>query len=355
MSRIYMGSLLLATSLLFATHNGIAFGQIDFGKTGGNIESGETGKDKKNKVQDDQDVNEVGGTTLGSPITYKYKAGMVFEASQGSPCTNIIGTVPVPMDFREQKVRIIEEIVPRNAKISYRALREGGARQMVMKMRQLRPGQQIEATVLFEVVRYSQQLPENTSIYRIPKRTPREMRFYLHNSPYIEADSRKVRELVKKATQGKENDWDKVQAMFQCVRDTVKYKEEMAEKPMRGALAALRNQEGDCEDMCALFIAMCRSLEVPARLVRVPGHCYAEFYLWDDKDKGHWFPAQVAGDEAMGKISDTRIILQKGDSFHLPESPREESLYVKELFTGSVKEGGTDPKFKFIQEVNGQQ
>ncbi|MDO5567590.1 MAG: transglutaminase family protein, partial [Planctomycetia bacterium] len=258
MSRICMWSLLLTVGLLFVVDNSTAFGQINFGQTGSSAEDKETAKDKKNKG-DDQDVNETNGTSLGSPITYKYKAGMVFEASQGSPCTNIIGTVPIPMDFREQKVRIIEEIVPRNAKISYRSVREGGARQMVMKMRQLRPGQQIEASVLLEVVRYSQQIPEKTDIYRIPKRTPREMRYYLHNSPYIEADSRKVRELVKKAVEGKENDWDKVNAIFQFVRDTVKYKEEMAEKPMRGALAAIRNQEGDCEDMCALFIAMCRA------------------------------------------------------------------------------------------------
>lgn len=354
MSRIIIWSLLLVMFSFFETDNGTAFGQINFGQTGVSAEDEKDDDKKKDNKDGAQSEIDDKGTTLGAPVTYKYKAGMVFEASQGSPCNNIVGTVPIPMDFREQKVRIIEETVPRNAKISYRNLREGGARQLVMKMRQLRPGQQVEASVLLEVVRYSQQIPEKTDRYRIPKRTPREMRYYLRNSPYIEADSRKVRDLARKAIQGKENDWDKVQAMFQFVRDNVKYKEELAEKPIRGALAAIRNQEGDCEDMCALFIAMCRSQDVPARLVRVPGHCYAEFFLWDDKDQGHWFPAQVAGDDPLGGISDTRVILQKGDSFHLPEAPREESLYVKELFTGSVREGGSDPKFKFIQEVNGQ-
>ena len=106
--------------------------------------------------------------------------------------------------------------------------------------------------------------------------------------------------------------------------------------------------------MSALFIAMCRAIEIPARLVRVPGHCWAEFYLVDDEKNGYWFPAQVAGTEELGSMQDTRVILQKGDSFRLPESPKEEELYVKELFMGVVKEGGPDPQYQFIQETDGR-
>ena len=123
---------------------------------------------------------------------------------------------------------------------------------------------------------------------------------------------------------------------------------------MRGALAALKTNEGDCEDMSALFISMCRAIDVPARLVRVPGHCWAEFYLTDDAKQGYWFPAQVAGTEGLGSLQDDRVILQKGDSFHIPEEPKEDQLYVKELFMGTVKDGGPDPKYQFIQETDGK-
>lgn len=290
------------------------------------------------------------GVTLVTPINRKYRAGMVFEASQDSPCSDIFGSVPVPMDFPEQKVRLLEENFADAARVSYRELKEGGAKELVLRMRTLRAGQRVEVTVLMEVTRYQQIIPQYTDCYVIPKKLDRDFRNYLKESPFIEADSRKIRDLAKKITKDLPQDWGKVQAIFDFVRQNVKYKEELAEKSIRGAIAALRNGEGDCEDMCALFIAMCRSIDVPARLVRVPGHCYSEFYLWDEKNNGHWFPAQVAGTEALGGLQDTRIILQKGDCFRLPESSRTDTLYVKELFTGTTKEGALDPRFEFIQQ-----
>ena len=297
-----------------------------------------------------ENPKETDGATLGASFTRKYRAGMILEAAAGSPCTNVFGTVPVPMEFPEQKIRILEENFPDNIRVGYRELKEGGAKELVLKMRTLRAGQRVEVSVLTEVTRFQQFPPKQTDGYVIPKKTGREFKYYLRESPYIEAGSRKIRELARQATKEATTDWNKVQAIFDFVRTNVKYKEELAEKPMRGAMAALRNKEGDCEDMCALFIAMCRSLDIPARLVRVTGHCYSEFYLWDSSNNGHWFPAQVAGTEPMGGMQDTRVILQKGDNFHLPESSKTSSLYVKELFTGSVKEGARDPRFQFIQE-----
>ena len=51
-------------------------------------------------------------------------------------------------------------------------------------------------------------------------------------------------------------------------------------------------------------------------------------------------------------MKDVRVILQKGDSFRLPESPGEDALYVKELFTGNIKENAPDPIYQFIQDTN---
>jgi hypothetical protein len=66
--------------------------------------------------------------------------------------------------------------------------------------------------------------------------------------------------------------------------------------------------------MTSLFIAMCRASGIPARTVRVPGHCYPEFYLSDQAGEGHWFPCQAAGTRAFGGMPDPRPILQKGDN-----------------------------------------
>ena len=294
------------------------------------------------------------GPRLGRAVSHKYRAGMIFRASIGGTCSNVFGSAPVPMEFPEQKVRTLEENFPPVAKVSYRELKEGGARQMVFKMRELREGQGVEASSLFEVTRYPILPPEDPTLYSIPKSVSSELRRYLKEGKYMESNTKLIRTLAKETTENADSAWEKVDAILTYVRDTVQYKETLIDKTMRGALAAYRSREGDCEDMSALFIAMCRALEIPARLVRVPGHCWAEFYLVDDEKNGYWFPAQVAGTEELGSMQDTRVILQKGDSFRLPESPKEEELYVKELFMGVVKEGGPDPQYQFIQETDGR-
>lgn len=292
------------------------------------------------------------GPVFGKATSHKYRAGMIFRAAANGTCSNVIGTAPVPMDFPEQKVRTLEEEFPSVAKVDYRDLKEGGARQLVFKMRELRAGQGVQATALFEVVRYPLMPPLEPEIYEIPKRPSTEIRRYLKSGQYMESTSKTIRTLAKQVVGDVDGDWNKVDAIFKYVRDNVQYKEILVNKPMRGALAALKAREGDCEDQCALFIAMCRASDIPARLVRVPGHCWAEFYLVDDAKEGYWFPAQVAGTEPLGSLQDTRVILQKGDSFRLPETPKEESLYVKELFMGNVKSGGADPEHQFIQETD---
>lgn len=298
------------------------------------------------------------GPRLGKAISTKYRAGMIFEARANGGCKDLLGTAPIPTEFPEQKVRTLDENFPRAARVDYRDLKEGGARQMVFRMRELKPGQRVEATVLFEVTRRPILPPSQPEIYRFPKTVPRDLRRYLKAGDYIESTSKTVRKLasdiIEQVEEANKNatDWEKIDALFEYVRTEISYKEAQIEKPMRGALAALRTRDGDCEDMSALFIAMCRSLDVPARLVRVPGHCWAEFYLVDDEKNGYWFPAQVAGTEELGSMQDVRVILQKGDSFRLPESPKEDSLYVKELFTGQLKENAPDPIYQFIQDTN---
>ena len=249
---------------------------------------------------------------------------MIFQAQPGGTCVNVFGSAPIPMEFPEQKVRTLEEEFPKSAKVDYRELKEGGAKQLVFKMRELRAGNGVQASALFEVTRYPILPPTEPEIYQIPSKVPSDVRRYLRESKYMESNAKTVRSLAKETTGDYESAWEKVDAILRYVRSNIQYKEVLIEKPMRGALAALKTNEGDCEDMSALFISMCRAIDVPARLVRVPGHCWAEFYLTDDAKQGYWFPAQVAGTEELGSLQDDRVILQKGDSFHIPEEPKEE-------------------------------
>ena len=116
------------------------------------------------------------GPILGKATSHKYRAGMIFRAAANGTCSNVIGTAPVPMDFPEQKVRTLEEEFPRVARVDYRDVKEGGARQLVFKMRELKAGQGVQATALYEVVRYPLLPPTEPEIYEIPKKPTTEIR-----------------------------------------------------------------------------------------------------------------------------------------------------------------------------------
>jgi len=109
------------------------------------------------------------------------------------------------------------------------------------------------------------------------------------------------------------------------VRENVRYK---FDKLPRTCVEALESGHGDCEELSALFIAICRSRGVPARAVWVPEHTYQEFCVADTTGKGHWFPCQIAGaSHDFGEMMENRPILQKGDRFKTPVS-KEWKRYV---------------------------
>ena len=290
------------------------------------------------------------GPIFSHPTRTKYRIGLSLEARPNGECNDIFGSVPFPMDFPDQKVRLIEDECSEHIHLRYRDLKEGGCRQLLIKIRTLYAGEKAEAIVTVELTRFDCAPPESPYEYLIPKPIPKEIKEYLHESPFIETGNSKIKKAAKTAASDDDKPWRKAENILAFVRNNVKYKEAYQEKPVRGALAALETGEGDCEDMSTLFIALCRNHGIPARTVRVPEHCWAEFYLEDDNKNGYWFPAQVAGTEPLGYLTDHRMILQKGDAYRVPESPRETSRYVQELFIGKVKQSGADPIHKFIRE-----
>jgi hypothetical protein len=287
-----------------------------------------------------------GGATTGKSQVAQWRTGMIVKAS-GGPCRGLTGYVPVPTDWPEQQVTTVNEEVSPEARISYETV-DGGVRIMNVRIAQLAGGQEAKALVTVEIRRHAILPPDDTDIYVLPnpKKLPRQIRPYLLPSPKIESRDPKIRDLARKIGADKEKAWEKVEAIYDWVREKVKYKT----GHLKGALAALRDGAGDCEEITSLFIAICRAADIPARTVWVSGHCYPEFYLDDDKGKGHWFPCQSAGAREFGGISELRPIMQKGDSFRPPKNSRERQRYMAEYLTGSPSPGGGQPQVKFIRE-----
>lgn len=285
------------------------------------------------------------GVKLGESLTQRYQAGLIVTAANGA-CQGIVAAVPVPIDWPEQVVRIAEEEIPPTARVTYQMV-EGTVKQMLVQVPFLPYGEQCRVVVTFEVTRNSQLPPENTDIYELPdkRRLARDVRPYLATSPFIESTNAKIRALAKEVGADQEKAWDKVEAIYDWVRENVEYKD----GDLKGALAALNDGTGDCEELSSLFIAICRAAGIPARTVWVPGHCYPEFYLVDDEGKGHWFPCQAAGSRAFGGIPEHRPILQKGDNFRSPDNPRERKRYLAEKL--KVANAAGKPQVKFVRDL----
>ncbi len=274
-------------------------------------------------------------------------------------------------------------------------LAEPGAKQMLISIPRLPSRQTAGALVTYEIVTNRVLGPQETSTLHLPTKIPRDLKTFVSTSPFINVGDRKIRDAVKvalelrvkddetrkisaavgangvggalaastataddqdKKEQDKSNgkkaeqsqsdkeataaavaaeiekltDWQRVEALYDFVRAKVKYLNGAEDMP---AVQALKDGQADCYGLSALFVAMCRTMKVPARMVWVDNHQYAEFYLEEEDGKGYWYPAQLAGTRAFGEMPMPMVIFQKGDNFRVPERRRERLRYATDHTT----------------------
>jgi hypothetical protein len=286
---------------------------------------------------------------FGPPDTVRIRIGAEIKATRGA-ARNITALVATPLDCPEQQVKIVsEDFSSEIGSVDYRPLAGGEVKQMVISIPRLANGATAKATVDFEVTTRPILPPEKTDDLVIPKRPPRQVRQYLGGSPFIETKHQKIRALAKEAWADLDEsatDWQRVEALYDCVLEKVKY----VEGPDKGAVEALRDAQADCQGRSMLFIALCRANKIPARMVWVEGHAYPEFYLEDAEGKGYWFPCESAGTRAFGEMPLARTILQKGDNFRVPERPNDRLRYASDYMIGLPVGKGGRPKATFIRQ-----
>jgi hypothetical protein len=284
-----------------------------------------------------------GEADLGESRVQRMRSGIIVQAV-GGPCKGIVGYTAVPTDWPEQTVKIVEEDVSSTAKVKFEMV-DGMANVMKVVVQSLDSGEEAKAVVTFEVRRHCVLPPKDTDQYVLPdpKKLDRNMRAFLAPSPMIESRDGRIRDLAKKIGADQQQAWKRVEAIYDWVRENVQYKN----GPLKGALAALKDGTGDCEELTSLFIAICRAAGVPARTVWVEGHCYPEFYLEDPQGEGHWFPCQAAGSRAFGEIPENRPVLQKGDNIRPPYNRHEHQRYMADHLTGA----GGRPRIRFVREM----
>ncbi len=174
-----------------------------------------------------KDATSAKGPTLGAETTTRVKLGVIVTA--GGNLFNATATIPVPAEWPEQQVRVVnEETSPAVRNITYRNLTGGGGnRQMVVEIPQLPAGQEAKALITFEVTHHNIEPPTDTSIYVIPKRLNRAMLLDIGPSPYIESRHPKVTAAAKEALEGKDElpAWQQVEALYDWTRDHIAYKD----------------------------------------------------------------------------------------------------------------------------------
>jgi hypothetical protein len=277
------------------------------------------------------------------------RVGAEISATRGA-ARNISALVATPLNCPEQQVKIIsEDFSSEIGSVEYRPVTGGEVNQMVISIPRLSSGASATATVDFEITTRPILPPEKTDDLVIPKRPPRQVRQFLGGSPYIETKHQKIRALAKEIwaeVDESATDWERVEAIYDCVLEKVKYVEGID----KGAIDALRDEQADCQGRSMLFIALCRANKVPARMVWVEGHAYPEFYLEDAEGQGYWFPCESAGTRAFGEMPLARTILQKGDNFRVPERPSERLRYASDYMIGVPVGKSGRPKAKFIRQ-----
>ena len=267
-----------------------------------------------------------------------------FELTTPVTCTNVLATFPVPTEWPEQTVTERQRNV--SPQVALAKVRElgGGTKQMVVQIPRVSAGSKVVCTIDYDIQR-AQILPaENTDTLVIPRRVSRDLKLYTGNSPFIDASHRAIRSATGEiAKMEAENAWRRVELIYDYVRDNVEY----TEGDLKNASEALVDGTGDCEEMTSLFVAICRNMKIPARVVWIPDHCYPEFYLEDASGNGRWYPCQAAGTRQFGRMDETRPVLQKGDRFKVPEK-RGYVRYVSEYFRCDRK-GRGNPVPNFIR------
>jgi transglutaminase-like putative cysteine protease len=118
---------------------------------------------------------------------------------------------------------------------------------------------------------------------------------YLRPEPFLESDAPEIVAAAAAAVKGVTGVRARAERLTRHVNAILEKKPTVS---LPSALEVLRTRVGDCNEHTALYVAMARALEIPARiavgLVSVRGafyyHAWPEVYLGEQSGRGMWLP-----------------------------------------------------------------
>jgi len=273
------------------------------------------------------------------PRPYDVKVGIKLEGTGAA--SQIKATTPVPIPLPEQK---IDDINVKSQGCQAAVRRVGpNAAQLVLAAGSISRGQVVAAVAEMKMTLHKQYHAYQRDQFPAQQEPPKSvLRAYGYDTAGIQTKHRDVRELQKKVGGKLSNPWDQAKAYYQWVWENIRARV----RSYTSVLRAIRDRVGDCEERAAVFVALCRASGIPARLVWVPNHNWAEFYLQDEAGRGHWIPAHTAAYSWFGWTGAHELVIQKGDNVFVPEKRQ-----PVRLLPDWLRQAGARPDALFPAEV----
>lgn len=135
-----------------------------------------------------------------------------------------------------------------------------------------------------------------------------DIEMFVEPQERIESDNSKIVAKARELTEDISSDYKKALAIFEFVNTELQY-DTSSNYANKGAISALENKRGVCEEFASLYVALCRAVNIPSRVVEgykidkkdvedengeyhteydVINHAWAEIYL----DDYGWLPVE---------------------------------------------------------------
>ena len=194
---------------------------------------------------------------------------------------------------------------------------------------------------------------------------------------YLEAErlvpaNEQFRSIAQKTVEGKKGDLVRARALYDHVIDRMRYMKFGSGWGKGDAVYACDARTGNCTDFHSYFIALCRSVDIPARFAigaSIPSerneggidgyHCWAEFYT-----DGRWWPVDISEGDKCSSLSTyyfghhpaNRVELSRGRDLVFEPGP--DSGPVNFLAYPLLEIGGKPKRvkveFSFVRDSSGK-
>ncbi len=281
----------------------------------------------------------VGQTGYLEPRPFHSTIGIEIQGQGGA--TQIKASTPIPVPCPEQKIES-EDIETEGCEAE---IREVGpfARQLFLAAPQIAAGETIRAVIRQKLTISKEYLGYDRGQFPLKQTISSDVRkAYLGESPGINPQAPEVRQLLAKLRSEADHPWDLAKKFADWIRESIR----PFIAPFSGATNALKNRRGECADMAALFVALCRAAEIPARIVWVPNHNWSEFCLLDQHKQEQWIPVHTAAYFWFGWTGVHELVIQKGDRIRVPERNK-----IYRLLEDWLQWSGRKPQARYLAEV----